>query len=189
MERNVNKRIENYIIEFKDDIKRKLFEFDPFLDKHKANQFLEYVYDYNRLVLTKEEFVKRKRIQFEIPEAERCVATLSSGERCSRRKKTNNEYCGTHTKMGETTSQNHNLAGDETSNPTVGEEGEFRTNISVTSNQLELYAEDIGGIMYYIDKHNNVYKTEDILENKKNPQIIAKCVKDGNSWKIPEFGL
>ena len=45
------------------------------------------------------------------------------------------------------------------------------------------------GIVYYVDKSNNVYKTEDIIEGKQNPRIVAKYVKDGAKYKIPEFGL
>jgi endonuclease III len=40
---------------------------------------------------------------------------------------------------------------------------------------MEVVAEDIFGIVYYIDKYNNVYKTEDILKGVENPQVIAKC--------------
>jgi hypothetical protein len=37
-----------------------------------------------------------------------------------------------------------------------------------------VWLEDIKGILHYIDKHGNIYKNEDIIENKKNPKIIAK---------------
>ena len=33
---------------------------------------------------------------------------------------------------------------------------------------------------YYIDDFNNIYKTEDILENKPNPNIIAKYKIEDN---------
>jgi hypothetical protein len=35
-------------------------------------------------------------------------------------------------------------------------------------------AHNIDGIIYYIDKDDNVYKTEDILMEKQNPQRIGK---------------
>ena len=38
--------------------------------------------------------------------------------------------------------------------------------------KIEVIAEEIFGIVYYIDNENNVYKTEDILEGKKNPEIV-----------------
>jgi hypothetical protein len=59
----------------------------------------------------------------------------------------------------------------------------------LTSKKLEVVAEDVGGIVYYIDKYNNVYKMEDILENKENPRIIAKCVRKNGKVSIPELGL
>ena len=39
---------------------------------------------------------------------------------------------------------------------------------------MEVRLQDINGILYYIDKFNNIYKTDDIIENKVNPSIIAK---------------
>jgi hypothetical protein len=54
---------------------------------------------------------------------------------------------------------------------------------------VEVIAEEVCGIVYYIDKNNNVYKTEDILEGKLNPRVIAKCVKQNGHLTIPELFL
>jgi hypothetical protein len=35
----------------------------------------------------------------------------------------------------------------------------------------------------------NVYQAEDIVSNKMNPKIIAKYIKNGDIYSIPEFGL
>jgi hypothetical protein len=43
--------------------------------------------------------------------------------------------------------------------------------------------------VYYIDKFGNVYQAEDIVVNKHNPTIIAKYVKNGDVFTIPEFGI
>jgi hypothetical protein len=43
--------------------------------------------------------------------------------------------------------------------------------------------------VYYIDTIGNVYKTEDVMEGKENPQIIAKYEKINEKYTIPEFGL
>ena len=58
-----------------------------------------------------------------------------------------------------------------------------------TNQRIEVIATEIKGIVYYVDKYDNVYKTEDILQGVHNPAIIAKCVKQGNQYTIPEFGL
>jgi hypothetical protein len=47
--------------------------------------------------------------------------------------------------------------------------------------KLEVFTENIGGILYYIDKYNNVYKNEDIMNNIKNPRIIAKYIPSETS--------
>jgi len=55
---------------------------------------------------------------------------------------------------------------------------------------VEVFLQEIHGINYYIDKENNVYKTEDIISNAKNPNIVAKYVKNNKGeYTIPEFGL
>jgi hypothetical protein len=59
----------------------------------------------------------------------------------------------------------------------------------VTTQKVEVWAQDIQGIVYYIDKANNVYQAEDIVVNKVNPKIIAKYVKNGDHYSIPEFNI
>jgi hypothetical protein len=52
-----------------------------------------------------------------------------------------------------------------------------------------VWAQDIQGIVYYIDKNFNVYQAEDIVSNKVNPNIIAKYIKTGEIYSIPQFGI
>ena len=169
MEKQVNKKIEEYITDFKDTLRNKIVELK--FDDSQKNELLEFVYDYNRLVVDKEDFVKRKRVKNEIPMSHRCNAKRSNGEQCSRRKKENMDYCGTHSK-----GLPHGLVQKE------------ETNVTETQN-LEVFAKEIGGIVYYVDQFSNVYNTEDILNNKKNPSVIAKCLVVNDVYSIPEFGL
>jgi hypothetical protein len=170
MEKRLNKVIENYVTTFKDDIKNKLTQVN-FENKEKVNDLLEFVYDYNRLALTKDDFVKRKRIKNTIPTLNRCSAKRANGEQCTRRRKSDCEFCGTHSK-----GTPHGLVNG----------GE---NLENTNEKVEVFAQDIKGIVYYLDKYNNVYRTEDILSEKENPEIISKCVKINGKYTIPEFGL
>ena len=59
----------------------------------------------------------------------------------------------------------------------------------VNTTKVEVWAQDIQGIVYYIDKFNNVYDTADIIKNQVNPKIIAKYVKTGESYSIPELNI
>ena len=59
----------------------------------------------------------------------------------------------------------------------------------ITTQKIEVWAQDIQGIVYYIDKTNNVYQAEDVVINKVNPKIIAKYVKNGDNYSIPEFNI
>jgi hypothetical protein len=55
--------------------------------------------------------------------------------------------------------------------------------------KVDVWAQEIQGIIYYIDKAFNVYQVEDIIVNKLNPKVIAKYVKNGEQYSIPEFNI
>ena len=52
---------------------------------------------------------------------------------------------------------------------------------------IEVWAQDIAGIMYYIDTKCNVYAAEDVVGNKSNPHIIARCSCSGGVYSIASF--
>jgi hypothetical protein len=169
MEKRLNKLSENYISNFKNNIRDKILEID-FEEKIKINELMEFIYDYERLVFVKEDFIKRKRVKNSIPSTNRCNARRANGEQCTRRRKDNCEFCGTHSK-----GVPHGFMEED--------------DTTQTTQKIEVFAEDIQGIVYYIDKFNNVYKTEDIISGKENPDIIAKCIKNSNGYSIPSLGL
>jgi len=170
MERRIAKKCENHVQEFKINIKKWL-DNSSFSSNEEYSEFLKYLFDYQGISLEKEDFQKRKRVKNMVPHFDRCIANRANGEQCTRRRKQDCEFCGTHFK-----GTPHGLISNEDNEDDINE-------------KLEVFAEDIQGIVYYIDKFNNVYKTEDILNGKENPQIIAKCEKNNGSYTIPEFGL
>jgi hypothetical protein len=170
MEKRLNKKIEAYITTFKDDVRNKIASLE-FEDKSKMNELIEYVYEYDRFVLIKDDLNKRKRVKNSIPCSNRCSAKRANGEQCTRRRKENCEFCGTHAKGTPN--------GLITSNDS--ETAQFQ--------KLQVVAEEISGIVYYIDSFRNVYRTEDILEGKPNPEIIAKSVFENGRHTIPSLGL
>ena len=69
--------------------------------------------------------------------------------------------------------ENHVTVGKKTTVISV----ERMTNVQQNKRPIkkkEVTAEEIDGIIYYIDLDGNVYHTEDVLEDKKNPRIIAR---------------
>jgi antitoxin component of RelBE/YafQ-DinJ toxin-antitoxin module len=170
MEKRINKKIELFVSQLKEDIKEKVTQMG--LTKNEdMNIILQYIFDYERLELKKEDFMKRKRVKNAVNLFDRCCANRASGEQCTRRKKEENEYCGTH------------LKGTPHGIVSLNEDNK------VTTHKVEVWAQDIQGIIYYIDNKLNVYQTEDIIINKTNPKIIAKYVKVGENYTIPEFGI
>ena len=83
----------------------------------------------------------------------------------TRRKKDGHDFCGTHCK-----SVPHGLVG-----------------VHETSTKLEIYTQDIKGIIYYIDGFSNIYKMEDILEGSQSPKIIGKYNKHDDIYSISEL--
>jgi hypothetical protein len=171
MERRLNKKVESYISSFKDSIKEKASQMGV-INNEEVNKLLHYIYDYDRLSFDKEDFMKRKRVKNFVPIFDRCCAKRATNEQCTRRKKEGFEYCGTHIK-----GTPHGIIDTQ------------ENEIKVNTQKIEVWAQDIQGIIYYIDKFNNVYQAEDIIVNKVNPKIIAKYIKNGENYSIPEFNL
>ena len=70
-------------------------------------------------------------------------------------------YCGTHEK-----NRPH---------------GEIEEENNVEYKKVEVWVEEINGIIYYVDNFHNVYKTEDILSNKPDPDIISRYKIDSDN--------
>ena len=171
MEKRINKKIEAWVSEFKDNVKDQASELGLTND-NKLSQIVQYIYDYERLALTKEDFMKRKRVKNVVHLSDRCCAKRANGEQCTRRKKdAETEYCGTHLK-----GTPHGICElDEDTKP--------------QGQKIEVWAQDIQGIVYYVDKSFNVYQAEDIVQGKNNPKVIAKYTKIGENYNIPEFNM
>jgi len=172
MEKRLNHKIAEYISDFKSKIKEKSDDLE-LTGNDKAVELLEFIVDYNRLILTKDDFIKRKRVKNVVPFLDRCCAKRATDEQCTRRKKNGFDFCGTHTKgtpHGIVTSEDQPAAVSETKT-------------------VEVWAQDIHGIIYYIDKSSNVYKAEDVVGNKINPQIIAKYSLHDGVYSIPAFNI
>lgn len=163
MEKTLNKKIETYVTKFKNDIREKITELN--LTNQIANELMTYIYDYERLVIDKDDLNHKKRSQNTIPEDCRCTAIRTTGEQCTRRKKKNSAYCGTHDKNG----------------------GE--TNDVDEIQKIEVFTEEVRGIVYYLDNKGNVYNPLDILSGKENPRILAKYFRNENGVSIPELGI
>jgi hypothetical protein len=168
MEKRLNNKLEKFLLQMKEDVRAKISELYPKEKPTQINNLMEFVYEYERIIFDKDDFIKRKRVKNSIPHSNRCSAKRANGEQCTRRRRDDCEFCGTHYKGAP-----HGLMSDQ--QPVNN------------TKQVEIFAEDVSGIIYYMDKQNNVYKITDILEAKENPSIIGKYVKNGNEYKINLF--
>ena len=155
MEKRITGKIDAYIATFKADIRQKIISLD--LDKSKMKDLAEFITEYERLVMDKDDFIRRKRVKNAIPQNNRCNAKRANGEQCTRRRRDDCEFCGTHYK-----GTPHGMVN--------GSEGLAQ---ECAKQQVELVVEDIGGIVYYLDKSQNVYNTEDVLRGVENPAIVG----------------
>ena len=130
MEKRLNKKAETYVTTFKDSIREKAAQMG--MSKNdQVNQLLQYIYDHDRLSFVKEDFQKRKRVKNFVPIFDRCCAKRASGEQCTRKKKDDGEFCGTHMK-----GTPHGIMDNQ-------QENKF------TTQKIEVWAQDIQGIIYY----------------------------------------
>lgn len=163
MERKVNKKIETYLTAFKDAIRDKTTDLNI-----ESDDLLQFIYNYERLVIEKEDLANRKRLKNIVPNYDRCCSKRANNEQCTRRKKEGCEYCGTHMK-----GTPHGII-----------DSSDKDSSKITTTKIELWAQDIQGIIYYLDKCNNVYSAEDIVSNKSNPKVFAKYIKKGDNYEI-----
>ena len=187
MEKQINKKLEQFQVGFKERIKEWITNRNiSLVDKNGSNtdhtsDFLKFVYDSNSMKIQGDDLKKRKRIKNIVPQNDLCIAKRANGERCTRRRKheeekegnDQNQFCGTHIK-----GTPHGVISVDLST------------LPKLNTKIEVWVKDIKGINYYIDDNNNVYNPEDILSNKQNPSIIAKWLKnEENVYSIPEFGI
>ena len=169
MEKRVNTIIIDYIKGFKDNIRNKINELH-FNENTKMNELMEYIYEYEKPIITKETLQKKNRVKNVVADLNRCSAKRANGEQCSRSRKTNCEYCGTHSNRIP-----HGVIVSDSNNRVK---------------KVDVFTHEIKGIIYYIDNFDNVYKMEDILENKQDPIVIAKYSRDENGIiTIPIFSI
>lgn len=165
MEKRLNTKIDQYISNFKDSIKNKIVELG--INEHeKSNELASYIYEYVRFTIQKDDLSKRKRIKNSIPVENRCNALRADEDRCTRKRKDGHQFCGTHLKCTPNRVQ--------TSDNDV--KGVFK--------KIDVIVQDIDGILYYLDEFKNIYKPEDIMCGKQNPDIIGKCLIDNGNYIV-----
>ena len=169
MEKRINVKIEEYVTTLKNNI---LEIAKGRCDDETITVFKNYLNNYNHFELSKEDFTKRKRVKNIVPYYDRCCAYRANGERCTRRRKDDQQFCGTHVK-----GQPHGVVSEDDKNST----SKFK--------KITVRQQDIKGIIYYIDDNNNVYDPNDIMNGIKNPKIIAKYELEDDVYSIPSFGL
>ena len=131
MDKRINNKTRTYIQQFKNDIKGVISK-SNIAGTENANTLLQFIYDYQPLEFTKTDFQKRKRVKNVVPYFERCCALRANGEQCTRRKKDSEKFCGTHIK-----GIPHGEINQVTQEP--------------THTKRTVWAQDIKGIIYYID--------------------------------------
>ena len=169
MERRLNHKIDDYFSTFKNNIKHKMIDLH-LLESEQGNQLLQYIFDFESLTFHKDDLSKRKRFKNIVSASDRCFAKRANNEQCTRRKKEGCDLCGTHIK-----GTPHGLV---------------IIKPLITQHKVDVFAHDFKGIVYFIDHHNHVYNTQDIVANIHNPRIIADYVTlhDG-ALSIPQFSL
>lgn len=165
MESRINKTIVTYIRSFKTDIGEKVKSMD--LGDDKSNELMRFIFDYQKLTLKSNDFNKRKRLKNSIPVTNRCSACKANGDQCTRRRRGDTEFCGTHSK-----GVPHGLIKD---------------NVDSNNNQnqnVDIFGEDVNGIIYYMDNFSNVYKMEDIMSQNENPTVIGNYTLTNGVYEI-----
>lgn len=161
MDIKINKKIENYIDNYRKHILNSLS--DEVVGVNDVEAILN---NYGILKITKEDLNKKTRLKNNVNLEDRCQALRANNSQCTRRKQKNSCFCGTHIKgtpYGKI-SENDNL-------------------VKTIKEEINIYTKEIKGITYYIDDSGNIYSSEEILSNTDNPSVIGHYLvkKDVNN--------
>jgi len=193
MERKISLNVASYISKFKEDIKMKMFQLQLLdettlhdekllndkieekldqtdsLNQNMCYILLQYIYDYDNFEITKDLLEKKNRKIKQINYNNRCCALKMDGNRCSRSKRDNSDYCGTHNKIN----IQHTQA-IQTPQSQIQEALPQCDTSAVDNDKIELKMIEVEGIVHYIDSENNIYRMEDILSKNTNPAKIGR---------------
>lgn len=148
----INRKLQSQFLNIKQNLISKINHTN---DK---TELIQYISNLTFILLTAEDFKKRKRVKNSIPEEDRCAALKADFTQCTRHKREGDIYCGTHIK-----GRPH---------------GEKKINISSITQRLTITATEIDGIVYYTDEQNNIYDPINVLNNTSQINIIGKIIKN-----------
>ena len=153
MESRITKKVEQYVETMKESIMSKM-------KSDSKEEVSAFISEYEKMTWQKSDFDKRKKLPTLLPVGMRCCANRSTGEQCTRRKKSKSEYCGTHSKQNEETKE--------------------KKETTTTS----IWSQDIQGIMSYIDEVGNIYKPEDVMSKREVIRVIGTYKKEENTYSF-----
>ena len=84
MEKKIGNKTRVYFQNFKEDI-RGFIESHLDIDNSDKANLLQFIYDYQPLEFTKQDFQKRKRVKNIVPFCDRCCALRANKEQCTER--------------------------------------------------------------------------------------------------------
>jgi hypothetical protein len=148
MEKRLNTKLDNYV----GALKREIIE--QIQSGLSNEELIQFVMEYQGITLEDTDFLKRKRSNNIVPVCEKCTAKRMNDTQCTRRKQGGTEFCGTHIK-----GTPYGVIEPCITSPTI--------------KQVEIFQQEINGILYWIDREQHVYSMEDVLSNKTNPKVIA----------------
>ena len=97
MEKRIQLKIDRHINDFKEKLIENI-EHKTLSDTDAIKEMICFIKTRTPLILTSEDFVKRKRVKNSVPFFERCIAKRADKEQCTRRRKDSEQFCGTHLK-------------------------------------------------------------------------------------------
>ena len=147
MNNRINKCVTTFMKKLKNDMTLASEETDD------VNVLIQRLCNYPILHLEPNDYKKRQRAKKMVPLYERCMAYRANKEQCTRRRRENDKFCGTHAK-----GTPHGVVDIE------AEENPLQ--------KVEVWLQEINGVHYYIDDNANVYDPQDVYQNKVNPRRI-----------------
>ena len=146
MEKKLNAKLTQWTVQLKKDIATHVIDNIGCSCEDELANIVQYIYKYPNLNFTKEDLQKRTRVKNTVPFHDRCRALRANEDQCTRRKREGSKFCGTHIKgtpHGEITDKPDNVE---------------------SFKKVQVWAEEISGIIRHLDKNGNIYDPQDIYQ-------------------------
>ena len=129
--------------------------------------------------------VKKKDIEKKINKTKKIIKNKTKKVIAKKTKKIAKKISPKSVKTKKVTKISETKEATKVDNLRISKSNEVKPEIKkVKKNKIEVWCQEIRGIIYYIDAKNNIYSVEDILNNVDVPKVVGHWSLQNNEYVL-----